>query len=285
MMEPEEAAEGPDISQVNLKLSQLLDDLALLNKDTAVQDDSSRSEDSPLEWDDSRILIDKGFLYKKGKGSGIVGRKNWKRRWFVLDTRDTHLLYYYGKETDATPKGQVPLVGAEVRTVENVSHRNQHVTAFEFEIWHPTERVFHLYTETEEDMNQWIATLDYMCSYTTAKAEVDGQDESKLPAQDSPNRMAGLIRRRLMSPNSRPQLGVLEDDNEEGDTGEEEAWPAHSVEEVGASTGTTKGSGAEFYFVINCFCCSGLDYNFVCVDLAALGSILLPYIFVAKVAI
>lgn len=26
-----------------------------------------------------------GFLYKKGTGNSAIGRKNWKRRWFLLE--------------------------------------------------------------------------------------------------------------------------------------------------------------------------------------------------------
>jgi hypothetical protein len=34
-----------------------------------------------------------GFLCKKGRGEGgIFGRKNWKRRWFILE--GTYLTYY-----------------------------------------------------------------------------------------------------------------------------------------------------------------------------------------------
>jgi len=33
-----------------------------------------------------------GFLEKKGRGESAVGRKNWKRRWFVLEGS---ILTYY----------------------------------------------------------------------------------------------------------------------------------------------------------------------------------------------
>ena len=33
-----------------------------------------------------------GFLNKKGRGESTFGRRNWKRRWFVLDGQ--YLTYY-----------------------------------------------------------------------------------------------------------------------------------------------------------------------------------------------
>jgi hypothetical protein len=43
-----------------------------------------------------------GFLLKKGRGeSGLFGRRNWKRRWFVLD--GSYLTYY----EDFNPKTNI----------------------------------------------------------------------------------------------------------------------------------------------------------------------------------
>ena len=46
-----------------------------------------------------------GFLFKKGRGeSGIFGRRNWKKRWFVLEGQ--YLTYY----EDFDVKAQKPTV-------------------------------------------------------------------------------------------------------------------------------------------------------------------------------
>lgn len=33
-----------------------------------------------------------GFLFKKGSGEEIFGRRNWKKRWFILE--GNYLTYY-----------------------------------------------------------------------------------------------------------------------------------------------------------------------------------------------
>lgn len=40
-----------------------------------------------------------GFLWKKGTGSSALGRKNWKKRWFILDNQ---ILSYYEDFNDTT---------------------------------------------------------------------------------------------------------------------------------------------------------------------------------------
>jgi hypothetical protein len=43
-----------------------------------------------------------GFLFKKGRGeSAVFGRKNWKKRWFILE--GTYVTYY---ETFSLDKNQ-----------------------------------------------------------------------------------------------------------------------------------------------------------------------------------
>ena len=37
-------------------------------------------------------MVLEGFLWKKGRGESSIGRRNWKKRWFVLDGQ---LLHYY----------------------------------------------------------------------------------------------------------------------------------------------------------------------------------------------
>lgn len=39
-----------------------------------------------------------GYLYKKGRGDSSFGRRNWKKRWFVLERQN--LMYY--EELDLT---------------------------------------------------------------------------------------------------------------------------------------------------------------------------------------
>ena len=55
-----------------------------------------------------------GFLEKKGSGDGRFGRRNWKRRWFVLAD---NVLYYWKsldeQRTEQHPRCIIPLEGCE----------------------------------------------------------------------------------------------------------------------------------------------------------------------------
>jgi hypothetical protein len=47
-----------------------------------------------------------GYLYKKGTGSSAIGRKNWKRRWFLLE--GAALSYYESFNHDTGRIKHVP---------------------------------------------------------------------------------------------------------------------------------------------------------------------------------
>ena len=38
------------------------------------------------EYDPAELRVRRGWLWKKGKGTGAFGRKNWKRRYFIIGT-------------------------------------------------------------------------------------------------------------------------------------------------------------------------------------------------------
>ena len=53
--------------------------------------------------------IKQGFLLKKSSGSGTLGRRNWKKRYFALRGKT---LFYYTAESDlatAKPNGAIEL--------------------------------------------------------------------------------------------------------------------------------------------------------------------------------
>ena len=58
-----------------------------------------------------------GPLDKRGGGTSVFGRKNWKRRWFILHK---NLLRYFSSEESAAisaapPLGEIPMAGATVQ--------------------------------------------------------------------------------------------------------------------------------------------------------------------------
>jgi hypothetical protein len=75
------------------------------------------TSDSAMREGDDVLLY--GYLEKKGgigrnderARAGMFGRRNWKRRWFVLRTFS---LQYYATAADTEPLGEIPLEGARL---------------------------------------------------------------------------------------------------------------------------------------------------------------------------
>jgi hypothetical protein len=70
-------------------------------------------------------ILYKGFLEKKGSGSGTFGRRNWKRRWLVVHS---NVLSYYKDSNDASiPLGQIELQGCRLEAdVSTKTHVKTH---------------------------------------------------------------------------------------------------------------------------------------------------------------
>lgn len=81
-----------------------------------------------------------GFLFKKGRGDSSFGRRNWKRRWFVLE--DQLLTYYEDLDlTTGVPlsqKGMTDISGCEIVPITEVDKK------FAFVIKHPKRHSLYL---------------------------------------------------------------------------------------------------------------------------------------------
>ena len=60
-----------------------------------------------------------GYLRKKGHGASRFGKKNWKRRYFVLDSR---CLSYYKDASLRRLKGRINSYGSVVSAVQLLTH-------------------------------------------------------------------------------------------------------------------------------------------------------------------
>ncbi|RYY69389.1 hypothetical protein EON63_23740 [archaeon] len=61
-----------------------------------------------------------GFLFKKGRGDSSFGRRNWKKRWFILEDRE--LIYYEDLDNTGQPvglKGKTDIRDAEITPTEH----------------------------------------------------------------------------------------------------------------------------------------------------------------------
>lgn len=98
-----------------------------------------------------------GYLFKKGRGqSGFLGRKNWKKRWCVLEGQ--FLTYYEDFNTKTQKptekKGMVPVRGC---TVEEIKNKEKN---FQFVLKHETRSPLFMSAENEKMMKTWMTALD-----------------------------------------------------------------------------------------------------------------------------
>ena len=70
-----------------------------------------------------------GWLWKRGSGKGVGGKRNWKKRYFVLHP-GAHTMDYFVAPDEKVKKGSVNLAGATIRLL----HRKEKNDAFHFEI-------------------------------------------------------------------------------------------------------------------------------------------------------
>jgi serine/threonine-protein phosphatase 2A regulatory subunit B' len=88
-----------------------------------------------------------GYLYKQGGE-----RKNWKKRWFVL--RGNCLSYYENAES-SSPIKSVVLSGYDVHEVPYDRFKKKLC----FELFHPQDRTFYLYSEQVDEHDSWMSVL------------------------------------------------------------------------------------------------------------------------------
>lgn len=98
-----------------------------------------------------------GFLFKKGRGqSGFLGRKNWKRRWCVLEGQ--FLTYYDDFDKNAQKptekKGMVPVRGC---TVEEFKAKDKN---FQFVLKHETRNPLYMSADDAKLMKTWMTALE-----------------------------------------------------------------------------------------------------------------------------
>jgi hypothetical protein len=99
---------------------------------------------------------------KKGSGASVLGRHNWKRRWFVLSG---NVLLYYKTDKHAVteilkPLGTIPLLSCQIIEIEKAGH------PYYFEIRPPHEevvaagaRIFYIKAESKESLDTWLSKL------------------------------------------------------------------------------------------------------------------------------
>lgn len=77
--------------------------------------------------------ITEGYLFKKGTGKrtglSLLGRRNWTKRWFVIDTNELKLSWYT-KPGEREERGSIALGGCRVEKRENEPYENRFNVCF-----------------------------------------------------------------------------------------------------------------------------------------------------------
>lgn len=107
-----------------------------------------------------------GFMYKKGGAvnKGLGGRRNWLKRWFILEKikvrgRDSYTLNYY-EAPRGKQKGSVDLEGTEIFCERRTQHTNKNVR-YEFQIQLQNGSLLQLSCDDFKERDEWIESLNY----------------------------------------------------------------------------------------------------------------------------
>eukprot|EP00027_Filamoeba_sp_ATCC50430_P016205 CAMPEP_0168567916 /NCGR_PEP_ID=MMETSP0413-20121227/15280_1 /TAXON_ID=136452 /ORGANISM="Filamoeba nolandi, Strain NC-AS-23-1" /LENGTH=145 /DNA_ID=CAMNT_0008600179 /DNA_START=66 /DNA_END=503 /DNA_ORIENTATION=+ len=100
-----------------------------------------------------------GFLKKKGLGESLLGRRNWKKRWFVLE--GPHILYY--ENPYVYQNGLVPLGGVVLMpdTIVECTHQDEDSKKPHFYFRVVTQqRTLEMCARSEEERQAWINQIN-----------------------------------------------------------------------------------------------------------------------------
>ncbi|KAJ5079900.1 non-specific serine/threonine protein kinase [Anaeramoeba ignava] len=105
-------------------------------------------------------ITQSGFLRKRGKVF-----KTWKKRYFVMNGKT---LYYYKKNTDKTPLGEIPLTEKTTVKISNIKKENC------FEIQVGKEKTYCVCASTSTERLKWIETIkSIILSLTQPKVTIE----------------------------------------------------------------------------------------------------------------
>lgn len=141
-----------------LNKSAVVDELKMFDAVTGVTLSGHIDFDAPITAKLMLPIEMEGYLTKKGSGSrrdSFIGRRNWKKRWFVL--RAGELKYYESydaiSEEPVSEKGTFSIVDAVIKAIE------LNAKDLSFSICQSDDRVLNLCADTVVLRSLWIEAL------------------------------------------------------------------------------------------------------------------------------
>ncbi|OQS04904.1 hypothetical protein THRCLA_20765, partial [Thraustotheca clavata] len=104
-------------------------------------------------------LVKSGVLFKKGSGTGLFRRRNWKPRYFELTQH--HLRWYseqYGSQKGQLNLSSLTVDAIEIMPADAIKKGTSASTIWRIGICTPTRRLL-LSAASEREMNEWIGAL------------------------------------------------------------------------------------------------------------------------------
>ena len=150
-------------TKTNKKNDEIDVELSSFSRETKNVADSEAARKSMKRWNTSmeatsvaQVISCKGWLLKKGQGRGLMSRRNWKRRYFVLEGK--HLRYYTKNGEDGNGigiKGELAVMSSSILPIRKVDGA-KYDAMFDVIQRHPIMRIIHLRGEDEDAMKMWL---------------------------------------------------------------------------------------------------------------------------------
>jgi hypothetical protein len=150
-----------------------------------------RGKNVQITLDPAKLLIQRGWLWKKGGGTNRDGltplsRRNWKRRYFVLRP-STLSIEYYRSDASRKPLGVIKFFPGTVTSAQELEEFRQHnssnIDSMRVFYCETASRKFELCADTDGEFEAWMNTISYIIT-SVEVGRKGGNDRSSRNLKD-----------------------------------------------------------------------------------------------------